>query len=345
MNNSRLFISAINIHQGGGLNILKSFLDELRFRKKTYIYLDRRACVDIDNYSNLNIIFINHSFLSRFFHEIKLRLVLKSGDVLIRFGNLPPIFPMKSKVIVFVQNRYLVDSRSLDGFDFITRLRISVERYWFKIFSSYVDEYVVQTPTMRKLLIQGIGNSKKIYEIALVGKMSSLIKINESMKSSVFIYPASGEPHKNHQNLILAWCELSKRNLFPALIITLCPVKFSLLCDWINNLVEVYKLNVTNVGLVAHDRMDDLYKNSNVLIYPSSFESFGLPLVEAKAFGLKIIASELDYVRDLIDPDEVFDPESFLSIARSVSRFVGAPETKVYLKTPSEFLNALEIDL
>ncbi len=345
MNKNRLFISAINIHQGGGLTILKSLLDELKFRKNTYIYLDKRACINIDSPSNLNIVFIKNSFLTRFFHEIKLRLLLRSEDLLIRLGNLPPVFPLKSKVIVFIQNRYLVDSKSLAGFDFLVRLRIGVERYWFKIFSRNVDEYIVQTPTMKKLLIEKIGKSKKVYEIALIGKISPLDKINERMKSLVFIYPASGEPHKNHRNLILAWCELSNKNIFPPLVITLCPVKFSNLCNWINNLVEIYKLNVTNVGLVAQDKMHDLYKNSTVLIYPSNFESFGLPLVEAKALGLKILASELDYVRDLIDPDEVFDPNSSISIARSVSRFLGVPEIKVSLKNASEFLRALEIDL
>jgi hypothetical protein len=34
-------------------------------------------------------------------------------------------------------------------------------------------------------------------------------------------------------------------------------------------------------------------------------------------------ASELDYVRDVLDPEQSFDPESATSIARAVKRFMG----------------------
>jgi glycosyltransferase involved in cell wall biosynthesis len=60
-----------------------------------------------------------------------------------------------------------------------------------------------------------------------------------------------------------------------------------------------------------------------VLIYPSLFESFGLPLLEARQAGLPIIAAELDYVRDIVEPVVSFDPESALSIARAVMRYQG----------------------
>ena len=66
----------------------------------------------------------------------------------------------------------------------------------------------------------------------------------------------------------------------------------------------------------------NLLKLSKTLIFPSKFESYGLPIVEAKMHNLKIIASEKDYVRDLIDPEETFDPDSDLSISRAVKRFM-----------------------
>ena len=47
-----------------------------------------------------------------------------------------------------------------------------------------------------------------------------------------------------------------------------------------------------------------------------------MPLIEARRIGLPILASELDYVRDVLDPEEVFDPDSPVSIARAVKRFM-----------------------
>ena len=63
-----------------------------------------------------------------------------------------------------------------------------------------------------------------------------------------------------------------------------------------------------------------LYSQGPVIVFPSYFESFGLPLVEANALDLDIIASELDYVRDVCIPQETFDPHSARSIARAVLR-------------------------
>ena len=76
-------------------------------------------------------------------------------------------------------------------------------------------------------------------------------------------------------------------------------------------------------------------------IYPSTLESFGLPLLEARAAGLPIITGELDYVRDIVDPDETFDPNSPLSMARAVKRFLGRPERRLPADDAERFLERL----
>ncbi len=58
------------------------------------------------------------------------------------------------------------------------------------------------------------------------------------------------------------------------------------------------------------------------LIFPSKTESLGLPLIEAASAGLPIIASELDFVRDVCVPNETFDPYSSTSISRAVKRLL-----------------------
>ena len=69
------------------------------------------------------------------------------------------------------------------------------------------------------------------------------------------------------------------------------------------------------------------------------FESFGLPLLEAKFLGLPILASELDYVRDVVEPTETFDPESPVSISRAVQRFLKISQSsKVKMLSTPEFL-------
>jgi hypothetical protein len=61
-------------------------------------------------------------------------------------------------------------------------------------------------------------------------------------------------------------------------------------------------------------------------------------LIEAQRRGIPIHSAELDYVRDLMDPVQSFDPESPVSIARAVKRFLARTETRAELLTPDRFL-------
>jgi glycosyltransferase involved in cell wall biosynthesis len=153
-----------------------------------------------------------------------------------------------------------------------------------------------------------------------------------------FVYVASGEPHKNHRPLIEAWCLLAKEGLFPSLCLTLDETRFARLYKDIDELRQRYDLKVTNAAELSHKDVLALYKKADALIYPSTFESFGLPLIEARQAGLPVLAAELDYVRDVIDPEQTFDPESPISIARAVKRFIKSDEPALPLLDAKKFL-------
>jgi glycosyltransferase involved in cell wall biosynthesis len=97
-------------------------------------------------------------------------------------------------------------------------------------------------------------------------------------------------------------------------------------------------LNVTNAGELPHQDILSLYQKAGAIIYPSTFESFGLPLIEARQAGLPVLASELDYVRDVLNPEQTFDPESSKSIARAVKRFMGKEEQVLPLRDVHDFI-------
>jgi len=156
------------------------------------------------------------------------------------------------------------------------------------------------------------------------------IEFNDNFDSSdnnheiQFLYPSSGEPHKNHKNLISAWILLAQAGRFPTLHLTLDELLFPELTSWIRLQIDRYDLRIINLGYINdHGEMLYFLKKSKCLIFPSTLESFGMPLLEAEHFKVPILAPELDYVRDLVVPNEVFDPQSPLSISRAVQRFLG----------------------
>lgn len=276
--------------------------------------------------------------------EWRLRKLATSETVTLCFGNLPPLFRIKGRCVVFLQNRYLVEAGDLAGFPLRVRLRIMLERLWLRRCRANVDTFVVQTRSMQQLAQQVLRRTVEVmaffsdssgYQRRRVEKDRDLTAMYD------FLYAATGEPHKNHVNLLEAWKLLASEGLYPSLCLTVSEAAHPALFQIIEQAKIDYKLNIVNVRVCAPSDMHGLYENSRALVYPSTFESFGLPLVEARQAGLSIIAAELDYVRDLIDPEEVFDPRSPQSIARAIKRFLQISETPITILSSEAFVGRL----
>jgi len=162
--------------------------------------------------------------------------------------------------------------------------------------------------------------------------------LHPQLKTFDFIYVASGEPHKNHQLLFDAWRLLAEAGLRPSLAVTLDPDKYSSLCENLKHAQENDDVAIENLGYLNGEDVNKLYQSASALIFPSKIESFGLPLLDAASYGLPILASELDYVRDLVTPVETFDPCSAMSIARAVKRFLGVVSPNMPIFSAESFL-------
>lgn len=338
-----LFIHASNVHQGGGRSLLKVLLDNLPADMGLYLTLDQRLSLSDDLLAEAEIRRVEPSVFSRFKAEKWLADHVASDDLVLCFSSLPPLFKLKGHVVVFVQNRYLVDTVKLSGFSVGTRMRIMAERLWLYLRLSNVSEFVVQTPAMNLLMKQFTGGKIRTRVLPFLDcvdgyRRSVSLSDLPASKTPRFLYVASGDTHKNHRQLIGAWCLLAKEGLFPSLRLTIDDQKFSELCTWITRQSGQKKLDVENMGNLDHGEVKKLYARADALIYPSTLESFGIPLIEARQAGLPVLASELDYVRDVLDPDQSFDPSSEVSIARAVKRFMGLDESALPLADAKAFL-------
>jgi glycosyltransferase involved in cell wall biosynthesis len=159
-----------------------------------------------------------------------------------------------------------------------------------------------------------------------------------------FVYVGSGESHKNHRRLIDAWILLAQEGCHPSLALTVDVAEFPDLCDLIEAQKRIHGLRIENKGALPPSRVAELYKCSGALIYPSTLESLGLPLIEARNAGLAVLAGELDYVRDVLNPEETFDPNSAVSIARAVKRFRRMAEPALQIVDAGVFVDSLQRD-
>lgn len=137
------------------------------------------------------------------------------------------------------------------------------------------------------------------------------------------IYAAGHDPYKEHRTIIEAVHLLKERN--PKLIAKL-RIHFTLAETdnlVIPNLVRERGLEDQFVfeGRIPHDDLLALYKACHVALFPSTIETLGLPLNEAAAFGLPILASDLDYAHEVIGRYEgvsFFKPRDYVAWSKGI---------------------------
>tara|TARA_B100000686_G_scaffold349470_1_gene442933 strand:- start:3623 stop:4717 length:1095 start_codon:yes stop_codon:yes gene_type:complete len=80
---------------------------------------------------------------------------------------------------------------------------------------------------------------------------------------------------------------------------------------------------VRNVGYVSDEVLGDLYEGAVALIYPSTYEGFGLPLLEAMACGTAIIAAKTSSIPEVVGKAGVlFDPYSVDELCYAIATVV-----------------------
>lgn len=347
MSSELLVIHAPNVHQGGGRTLLAALVQALDSDATGHILLDQRMPAAEAVPRGITVRRFPPSLAGRLQAEAHLARVAQATSRVLCFGSLPPMKRCRGRVAVFVQNQNIISRTDISGYPLKQRLRIGLERLWFRRYSGNADQFIVQTETMRDLLGRLVGRASDIRVAPIVPvqllETSPAAHVIPDGVGRVydFCYVSTGEPHKNHRALIEAWILLARSQWFPSLCLTVSPDAYPRLHRWIAAAQRQHGLNVDNVGYVSGERIDDIYARSRVLVYPALYESFGLPLVEAQRHGLRIVAAERDYVRDVVAPDECFDPSSARSIARAVERLCHVDNPRVALVDGRGFMNRL----
>lgn len=324
----RLLISAFGINSGGGLVLFKALVDGARDRIRS-IELDARlSATDFHLPKAVGATSVPRSFVARIRSSIRLARQGTSDDVLLCFNSLPPLVRSQAKVVTYVHAPHFVNAHRGIRYSHVTRIRIWLERLWFNFALRHTDEAWVQTPTMASALQRLFPHvTVRIMPLvdetlgAQLARMEVPTQPAEAWRDVSFFYPADTVGHKNHVNLLRAWRSLHAAGHRPELWLTLDRAELSAMLARAG-LSSDEAPDVHALGRLSREDVLSRLAMSSGLIFPSTAETFGLPMLEATALGKPIIASERDFVRDVCRPTQTFDPDSPASIARAVTRFI-----------------------
>ena len=141
----------------------------------------------------------------------------------------------------------------------------------------------------------------------------------EGETSKVFFYPARAEVYKNHQAILDACRILQNRGITGyRVILPLQPGGFTQRIS-----EQVGDLPIDILGALTYEQVWQHYSKAT-LLFPSYLETCGLPMLEAKMAGSRILASDMPFSHEALDgyPNARFfpydDPEKLADCMQSV---------------------------
>jgi glycosyltransferase involved in cell wall biosynthesis len=130
----------------------------------------------------------------------------------------------------------------------------------------------------------------------------------DGSREDFVLYPANRWKHKNHETLFRAMA------LLPDL---------RLILTGRGHPRDPARERVYDAGLVSPDQLVSFYRRAAALVFPSLYEGFGQPVLEALACGCPVACSDLPALREVAgDAAEYFDPLEPDSIAEATRRVI-----------------------
>ena len=178
---------------------------------------------------------------------------------------------------------------------------------------------VVPSQFVRRSVIERLGLPPERVHAIPWGLDHARFSPGPEQREEFLLYPGRPWPHKNHERLFDALALLRRER-----------PQLELLLTGAGHEGRPVPAGVTVKGLVSTEELVSLYRRAACLVFPSLYEGFGQPPLEAMACGCAVAASNAAAIPEAVgDAAALFDPNDAEDIAAVVSAVLESPERLV----------------
>ena len=167
-----------------------------------------------------------------------------------------------------------------------------------------------------KVIVAYLSADERYYRGAEIAQVPT-----QTLPQDFIFYPANFWKHKNHDCLLQALQILRDEQQLKLNVVF---TGFEQSNGYpVREKVKEYSLEsqVHILGYVTVEEIAYLYQHARMLVFPSLFEGFGIPLVEAMAAGCPVVAANDTSIPEIAaDSAELFDPTSPVDVADTLAR-------------------------
>jgi glycosyltransferase involved in cell wall biosynthesis len=147
--------------------------------------------------------------------------------------------------------------------------------------------------------------------------MGEMVQNKYGLDGKYILSVSTIEPRKNFPVLFRAWQKIKK---------PFAPMVLVIVGGGKPHFRKVFPENDEDViflGRVPDEHLPSLYAGASAFIYPSVYEGFGLPILEAMACGVPVIASNCTAIPEVVGPAGILvDPVDADGLAEAIKKLL-----------------------
>ena len=249
----------------------------------------------------------------------------KGVDVLLSTGNIAPVLHPFPEVTIMYD---LIPFIMPQTFTVVERLALKT---LFYLTAKRSDTIITVSNSSKADIVRRLGvdesKVKVVYGACDEGFGKAEVDRQrlrrQGIEGSYILYVASRRPYKNIDGLIRAYRLLKDRySIEHKLVITglggrADPALFSLVKE------SGLEGDVIFTGFVPDEELPTLYSGAELFVYPSFYEGFGLPILEAMACGVPVACSNRTSLPEVAaDAAILFEPSNIEEMAHSIHKIL-----------------------
>lgn len=207
----------------------------------------------------------------------------------------------------FVQS--LLDVQHLELPELFGKTELLFRRRYYEGAARRADAVITISHFAKRRMVELAGLDADRVHVAQLGVDTDRFTPNLGDRGEFVLYPARAWPHKNHARLFEALALVRRQRPGMRLVLTGGGLEaLGAVPEWVDR-----------QGLVSEQALHELYRTASALVFPSLYEGFGLPPLEAMASGCPVAASNAGSIPEVVgEAGVLFDPYDPHDIARGV---------------------------
>ncbi|HLC70134.1 MAG TPA: glycosyltransferase family 1 protein [Patescibacteria group bacterium] len=247
-------------------------------------------------------------------------------DIYFAPGQLVPFFYTPKNTVTFLH-------------DSAFRVFPSAYNFWGRQYLKLMDrqiirasKFIVTSSEFNKVEIMRLYGKKANNKVRVVplgfstefneAKKDQAVLDRYNVKSPYILYVGRVEEKKNIIRLVQAYNEVRSKTICQLVLVGKPRVGHDKIANEITK--SQYQKDIKELGFVAKEDLPAFYASATVFAFPSLYEGFGLPVLEAFAAGIPVLTSKGTGAAE-VGGNAVLtvDPDSVIEIANGLSKLLG----------------------